>query len=91
MALDLILFGRLKNVCLASYSVILKYWVNLFFYFPFLQSQSDGADNIIDSTVFVKKENVSEGSVFVKWDEPISPNGLIVSYHMEYAPINDKV
>ena len=50
---------------------------------------SGGADDIDESTISVLPENSTESQMFrIKWDEPIAPNGFIVSYHLEYKKVS---
>ncbi|XP_067137296.1 insulin-like peptide receptor [Centruroides vittatus] len=48
------------------------------------------ADNIDPSTVQINAENASSGIIYLKWDEPENPNGLIVYYHIEYKILDNK-
>ncbi|XP_023210808.1 insulin-like peptide receptor isoform X2 [Centruroides sculpturatus] len=47
-----------------------------------------GADDIDANTIRVKTENATSGSIYIKWEEPKDPNGLIVSYSIEYKRMN---
>lgn len=48
------------------------------------------ADNIDTATIQIRTENASSGIVYLKWDEPKTPNGLIVTYHIEYKKLDNK-
>ncbi|XP_054277589.1 insulin-like peptide receptor isoform X2 [Macrosteles quadrilineatus] len=46
------------------------------------------ADNVKQLTVIVLEESNHTGDVLLKWDEPPNPNGLIVTYQIEYRRID---
>lgn len=45
---------------------------------------SVGADDINIANVTVEVLNQTSGSVKLKWAEPVNPNGMIVTYQVEY-------
>jgi len=51
-----------------------------------------GADDIDETTISVTTENGTQSSSIVnlKWDEPLNPNGFIVSYHIEYRQVSSE-
>lgn len=49
---------------------------------------TDTADTVKLLNVHVMDASNHSGVVLLKWDEPISPNGLIVTYQIEYQRID---
>lgn len=47
-----------------------------------------GADDIDHNTIQVKTDNATYGNIYVRWEEPKDPNGVIVSYSIEYKRMN---
>lgn len=45
------------------------------------------ADNIDPKTIQIYKMSNKTGEVIVKWDEPKEPNGLILSYDIQYSKV----
>lgn len=53
--------------------------INLFF--------SENADNIDPKTIKIYKMSNKTGEVIVYWEEPKEPNGLILSYDIQYSKV----
>lgn len=49
---------------------------------------AEGADNITDINVKVQQANQSLGVVRLDWLEPLKPNGLVVTFHIQYKRID---
>ncbi|XP_013775128.2 insulin receptor-like [Limulus polyphemus] len=47
------------------------------------------ADDIDSATILVHPDNTSAKTVHIQWDEPKDPNGVIVSYSIEYTHLDD--
>jgi hypothetical protein len=50
---------------------------------------SVGADNVDSSKLVVEVLNETLGTVRLRWEEPPSPNGIIVTYQIEYKSIEN--
>jgi insulin receptor len=50
---------------------------------------SVGADNVDSSKLVVEVLNETLGTVKLRWEEPPSPNGIIVTYQIEYKSIEN--
>jgi insulin receptor len=50
---------------------------------------SVGADNVDSSKLVVEVLNESLGTVKLRWEEPPSPNGIIVTYQIEYKSVEN--
>ncbi|KAL5004286.1 hypothetical protein ScPMuIL_017742 [Solemya velum] len=50
--------------------------------------KSDTADNVNTSTVSSKLLKNHTGEVFIQWTDPPAPNGLIVTYEIQYNKVN---
>ncbi|KDR13786.1 hypothetical protein L798_12081, partial [Zootermopsis nevadensis] len=48
-----------------------------------------GADNVDSSKLVVEVLNESLGTVKLRWEEPPSPNGIIVTYQIEYKSVEN--
>ncbi|RWS21104.1 insulin receptor-like protein, partial [Leptotrombidium deliense] len=48
-----------------------------------------GADDIDESTVAFVVENITS-NIIITWDEPLTPNGAIVSFEVEYNRFSDQ-
>lgn len=48
----------------------------------------DGADNINSSTISVEQFNSTSDQVNITWEAPVYPNGLVVTYRIEYKHLN---
>ena len=49
---------------------------------------SETADNVNTSSIKVDMKNNKTGAVHIHWDDPPNPNGLIVTYEIEYSKSN---
>lgn len=51
---------------------------------------ADSADNIDQIKLSVEVNNQTEygGEVRLKWEEPPEPNGIVVTYHIEYRRVD---
>jgi insulin receptor len=52
---------------------------------------TDSADNMDQMRLTVKVANQTEefgGEVRLQWEEPIEPNGIVVTYHIEYRRVD---
>lgn len=50
---------------------------------------TDTADDVFELSVQVQDvSNHSLGEVLLKWEEPVAPNGLIVTYQIEYRRVD---
>lgn len=47
------------------------------------------ADRVDSSKLQVEVLNESLGTVKLRWDEPLSPNGIIVTYQIEYKSVEN--
>ena len=54
---------------------------------PFLLF-SEVADNVNISTIEIKMINNKTSAVHIRWEDPLSPNGLILTYEIEYSKSN---
>ena len=48
-----------------------------------------GADNVQSSKLEIKVLNETQGTVRLKWEEPSHPNGIIVTYQIEYTRVGN--
>ncbi|XP_076334616.1 insulin-like peptide receptor [Tachypleus tridentatus] len=47
------------------------------------------ADDIDSNTILIRADNTSSKTMLIKWDEPKNPNGVIVSYSIEYTHLDN--
>ncbi|RWS08270.1 insulin receptor-like protein [Dinothrombium tinctorium] len=48
-----------------------------------------GADDIDERSIVFQTENITS-NLIVRWDEPVAPNGVIVSYDIEYKRLSSE-
>lgn len=86
------------------FTIILKYYIGTYFsqtvsfsweevgtFFTILKlcyNVADTADNVKLLNVNLMDISNHSGDVLLKWEEPVTPNGLIVSYQIEYRRID---
>jgi len=49
---------------------------------------TEKADTVNSSTIQATPVTNKTGAVYIRWEDPTSPNGLIVAYEIEYIKSN---
>lgn len=49
---------------------------------------TEEADSIDVASIKILQNTSKSSDVLITWDEPPNPNGLIITYHLEYSNVN---